>query len=266
MSCRERHQTTNNAHTQTRRAAFAFALASASLFVLLPAPSSAQQWLFTPEIEIGAHHVDNPRLAEETETDAITGGLLDAGLAIRRNTQTSSMLLRPRAAIFRYTDAPEEDSEAFFLDFDAQTERQRSTWRINGNYRQQQVFRGETTSADFDDVDVGIDDEVQTGTGRTFTRRQRDLFHLNPGVTLEFDQLTSLRVDLSYLDVRYDQDELGEAVDYNDSRIEAAVVRSLSRHSEISAGIFASRYDPKDLERQTDSVGARVRYEQDVSD
>lgn len=267
MSCRERRQErTDNARAQARPAAFACALAAASLFVLLPTPSPAQQWLFTPEIEIGAHHVDNPRLAEQAETDAITGGLLDAGLAFRRNTQTSSVLLRPRAAIFRYTDAPEEDSEAFFLDFNAQTENQRSTWRINGNYRQQQVFRGETTSAEFEDVDVGIDDEVQTGTGRTFTRRQRDLFRLNPGATFNVTQVTSLQVDLSYLDVQYDLEELGEAVDYNDSRIEATVVRSLSRHSEISAGIFASRYDPQDVARQTDSTGARVRYEQGVSD
>lgn len=198
MSCRERRQErTDNARAQARPAAFACALAAASLFVLLPTPSPAQQWLFTPEIEIGAHHVDNPRLAEQAETDAITGGLLDAGLAFRRNTQTSSVLLRPRAAIFRYTDAPEEDSEAFFLDFNAQTENQRSTWRINGNYRQQQVFRGETTSAEFEDVDVGIDDEVQTGTGRTFTRRQRDLFRLNPGATFNVTQVTSLQVDLS---------------------------------------------------------------------
>ena len=263
---RERQKTANQAHSHSRRATFACALAAAGLFVLLPTPSPAQQWLFTPEIEIGAHHVDNPRLAEDIETDAITGGLLDAGLALRRNTQTSSVLLRPRAAIFRYADAPEEDSESFFLDFNAQTESQRNTWRVDGNYRQQQVFRGETTSADFDDVDAGIDDEVQTGTGRTFTRRQRDLFRLSPGVTLELTQLTSLRFDLSYLDVRYDQEELGEAVDYNDSRAEAAVVRTLSQHSEISAGVFASRYDPKDLERQTDSAGARVRYEQGISD
>jgi hypothetical protein len=263
---RERQKTANKAHSHSRRAAFACALAAACLFVLVPKPSPAQQWLFTPEIEIGAHHVDNPRLAEEAETDPITGGLLDAGLALRRNTQTSSVLLRPRAAIFRYTDAPEEDSESFFLDFNAQTESQRNTWRIDGNYRQEQVFRGETTSADFDDVDAGIDDEVQTGTGRTFTRRQRDLFRLSPGVTLELTQLTSLQVDLSYLDVQYDQQELGEAVDYNDSRIEAALVRTLSRHSEISAGVFVSRYDPKDLERQTDTAGARVRYEQGISD
>jgi hypothetical protein len=260
MNCRERIQrTTPNARSQ----AFAFALAAASLLLLLPRSSPAQQWLLTPEIEIGAHHVDNPRLSEDTETDAITGGLLDAGLAFRRNTQTSTLLLRPRAAIFRYSDAPTEDSESYFLDFGADTENQRSTWRIDGNYRQEQVFRGETTSADFDDI---ADDEVQTGTGRTFTRRQRDLWRLNPGASFELTQLTSLRVDLSYLDVQYDLEELGEAVDYNDSRIEAEVARSLSQHSEISAGVFASRYDPQNVDRETDSTGARVRYQQGVSD
>lgn len=266
MNCSERRQTrTGNGPPRASRTAFTGALAAASFCVLLPAPVSAQQWLFTPEVELAAHHVDNPRLAEEAETDAITGGLVDAGLALRRNTQTSSILLRPRAAIYRYADAPEEDSEAFFLDFNAETESERRTWRIGANYRQQQVFRGETTSAEFDE-EVGLDDEVQTGTGRTFVRRQRDLWRLNPGVTLDLTQLTSLQVDFSYLDVQYDTEQLGEAIDYNNSQVEAAVVRALTRHSELSAAVFASRYDPQSVERQTDSAGARVRYEQDVSD
>ncbi|HET6630827.1 MAG TPA: hypothetical protein VFG91_13720 [Woeseiaceae bacterium] len=271
MSCEERCQ----AITKTRgprewHGTLACALAASLLVLLLPGPATAQQWLFTPEIEIGAHHVDNPRLAEQAETDAITGGLVDAGLAMRRNTQTSSVLLRPRAVVYRYTDAPDEDSEAYFLDFNAQTETQRSTWGIRANYRQQQVFRGETTSAEFGDggLDdgIGIDDDVQTGTGRTFTRRQRDLWRVNPHATMELTQVTSLRVDLSYLDVQYDTEELGEATDYNNSQVEAALVHALSRHSDLSASVFAARYDPTSAERQTDSAGARVRYEQSISD
>ncbi len=264
MSCRERRQNRTGNAAPRARAAFACTLVAAGMCVLMPAPSAAQQWLFTPEIEIGAHHVDNPRLAENTETDTITGGLLDAGLAFRRNTETSSVLLRPRAAIYRYTDAPDEDSEAYFLDFSAQTENQRSLWRIDGNYRQEQVFRGETTSAEFEDV--GIDDDVQTGTGRTFTRRQRDLWRVSPGVTLDLTQTTALRIDLSYLDVQYDLEEPGEATDYNNSRVEAGIAHALSPHSEISAAVFAARYDPKQSARETDSAGARVRYQQGISD
>lgn len=266
MSFEERCQAgTKTKGLRFRTAGFARALAMLALAVLLPQPSAAQQWLFTPEIEIGAHHVDNPRLTEDAETRAITGGLLDAGLAFRRNTETSHVLLRPRVAIFRYSDAPDEDSEAYFLNFSADTETQTSIWRIDADYRQQQVFRGETTSADFDE-DVGLDDDVQTGTGRTFTRRQRDLWQLNPGVTFELTEVTSLDLDLSYLDVQYDVDELGEATDYNNSRAEAAIRHALSRHSEISGALFAERYDPVNIERQTDSVGARARYQQGISD
>ncbi len=265
MTCNEGSQ----ARTRTGRPhkwslALACGLAAASVFVLFPGQASAQQWLFTPEIELAAHHVDNPRLDEEGDADAITGGLVDAGLAFRRNTQTSSVLLRPRVALYRYTDAPDEDSEAYFLDFNANRETQRSAWRIGANYRQQQVFRGETTSADFSDI--GVDDDVQTGTGRTFVRRQRDLWSLSPGATFELSQLTSLEVDLGYLDVRYDSEELGEAVDYNNSRADVFLVRALSAHSDIGIGVFASRYDPQRVDRETDSAGARVRYQQEISD
>ncbi len=270
MSSKKRCQKTRTRHPRTRSGALAGGLAAATLAMLLPGAAAAQQWLFTPEIELAAHHVDNPRLAEQTEADTITGGLVDAGFAMRRNTQTSSVLLRPRAAIYRYSDAPDEDSEAYFLDFNADTRTQRSTWEIQANYRQEQVFRGETTSADFEDGgidgDIGIDDDVQTGTGRTFTRRQRDLWRISPGVTFDLTQLTSLQLDLSYLDVQYDVEELGEATDYNNSRIEAALAHALSQHGEISAAVFAERYDPVNIARETDSIGARVRYQQSVSD
>ena len=263
MRGKERREATKRARDPRART-LALACALLSQLLLLPATSMAQQWLFTPEIEVAAHHVDNPRLDEDGDTDAITGALVDAGLAFRRNTQTSNLLLRPRVAVHRYTDAPDEDSEAFFLDFDAATETQRSAWRMRANYRQEQVFRGETTSAEFDDI--GIDEDVQTGTGRTFVRRQRDLWQLRPGVSLELSQLTSLEVELGYLDVQYDTEELGEAVDYNNSLVDAFLVRSLSSHSDIGIGVFASRYDPQRVDGETDSVGARVRYQQEISD
>jgi hypothetical protein len=236
----------------------------ASSVLLLPRTSPAQQWLFTPEIEIGAHHVDNPRLAEDSDTEAITGGLLDVAAALRRNTETSSVLIRPGAAIYRYTDATDEDSEAFFLDFNADNQGLRNSWRFRGNFRQQQVFRGETTSAEIDDV--GIDDSVHTGTGRTFVKRQRDLWRLNPGLTLDVTERTALEVDFNYLDVQYDTQELAQAVDYNNTRVDAAVVYALSEHGDLEFGVFGSRYDPAAASSETDSAGARVRYQQSVSD
>lgn len=267
---RRRQAKMGKGHPHLRSMALGCGLAAAGLVMLLPRPAAAQQWLFTPQIEIGAHHVDNPRLAEQEETDAITGGLVDAGLAMRRNTQTSSVLLRPRVAINRYADAADEDSEGYFLDFNAQTETERSNWDIRANYRQQQVFRGETTPAGFEEGDiedgVGLDDDVQTGTGRTFERRQRDLWRINPGVSFELTEVTSLRMDLSYLDVQYDQEQVGEATDYNNSRVEAGIAHELTPHSEISGILFGERYDAVNIDRQTDSIGARARYSQSVSE
>jgi hypothetical protein len=268
-SNKHRHAKTHERPPRLRSIALACGLAASGM-VLLPRPAAAQQWLFTPEVELGAHHIDNPRLAEDVETEAITGGLVDAGLAMRRNTQTSSVLLRPRVAVYRYPDAPDEDSEAYFLDLNAGTETQRSSWDIRANYRQQQVYQGETTPADIDDGDVddgiGIDDDVQTGTGRTFERRQRDLWRINPGAGFELTEVTSLRVDLSYLDVQYDKEELGEATDYNNSQVRTALTHALTPQSEISAILFGERYEPINVGVQSDSIGARVRYQHSLSD
>jgi hypothetical protein len=235
----------------------------AGLF-LLPQAAQAQQWIVRPVIEIGVQYVENPRLDEgDGETDDITGGLLDVAAEFRRNTEISSVLFRPSAEMYRYSGDSDEDSESFFLDFNADRQGQRSAWRFAANFRQQQVFRGETTSSEFDDV--GVDDDVQTGTGRTQDRRERDLWRIRPGVTFDVTERTGIRFDLNYLAANYDSQAVGEAIDYRSIRADASIVRTLTPDSRFEFGIFGSRYEP-DNNRDTDAAGLRVRYEKRVSD
>lgn len=233
-------------------------------FLGAPPDSQAQQWVMTPVIEIGLQHIDNPRLQETGDTDNITGGLLDVAGELRRNTQTSSILFRPGVAIYRYSGDSDEDSEGYFLDFDAENDGQRSNWRFAANFSREEVLRGETTSSEIDDI--GVDDSVQTGTGRTFERRERDQWRVRPGFTFEFTERTALEVDVNYLDTQYDTEELGEAVNYTNSRADAAIVRSLTADSRVEVGVFASIYEPDAVDRDSDSVGVRVRYEKEVTD
>jgi opacity protein-like surface antigen len=232
---------------------------------ILPSAADAQQWVINPEVEIGVQHVDNPRLVENGETENLTGGLLDLAAAFRRNTQTSSLLFRPSAALFRYSGDSDLDSERYSADFNATSRGQRSDWRFLGNYNQQQVFRGERTLADIDE-DPGLDDSDQTGTGRTSERRQRDMWRLRPGVTFDFTERTGVKVDVTYIDVRYDTEEDGEAVDYRNGRVDAAIVRALTPDSDLQFGVFATKYEPDSFSRpETDGTGVRVRYEKRVS-
>src|SRR5690606_8604054 len=259
-----------------RRRATALLLAPAVLFfVLRPDTAAAQQWLVTPELEIAAQYVDNPRLREDGEepgtgedglagpSDSIEGGLIDAALALRRNTPVSTFLLRPSVVVQRYAGETDKDAEAYLLDMDAGREGRRSGWRLRGNYRQEQVFRGETTPADFDDL---LEDDVQTGTGRTFQRRQRDLWRIQPEFRMSFTELTALALELRYQDVSYDEEEPGTAVDYRNMYVDAAIQRELSPYNRLEFAVFGSRYDPSIDGRETDAVGARIGYQQSTSD
>ena len=263
-TCPSRHSKLHNHYfLQVRVSSVAALILSA--FTIVPSVASAQQWLLTPVVEIAIQNIDNPRLNEgDVDTDNITGGFLDVAAEMRRNTEISSVLFRPSAAIYRYSGDSDEDSEAFFLDFNADRTGQRSEWRFAANFSRQQVFRGETTSSEFDEP--GLDDSDQTGTGRTFERRERDLWRIRPGVTFDLTERTALRFDLNYLDGRYDSQEQGEAVDYTNSQITAAIVRALTPDSNLAFGAFASQYDPTNANQETDSVGVRMRYQQNVSD
>lgn len=239
-------------------------VALVTALAVLPSVSPAQQWILTPEIEIAAQHIDNPRLRETDDTESITGGLLDIAAALRRNTETTNILFRPAVAIYRYSGDTDEDSEAYFLDFSANKQGLRSNWRLDADYQQQQVFRGEITPAEIDDI--GIDDTVDTGTGRTFERRQRDRWRIRPGVTFDFTERTALKFDVLYMDVQYDSQALGEAIDYTNARANASIVRALSEDSDLEFGVFAARYEPDSLASETNSTGVRLGYRKAVSD
>ena len=243
-------------------------IATVSIFgavlLCLPQLSSAQQWIFLPIVEIAAQHIDNPRLEETEQTIDITGGLIDIAGELQRNTETSSIMIRPAAAIYRYSGGENENSESFFLDFNAENDGQRSNWRLRGNFRRQEVLRGETTSSEFDDD--GIDDSVQTGTGRTAVRRDRDMWRVGPGFTFDVTERTAFRADINHLDVRYDTQALGEAIDYRNTRADVAVVRSLTPESNLELGVFVERYNPDVVDRETDSIGAIVQYDREISE
>src|SRR5690606_20766526 len=114
--------------------------------------------------------------------------------------------------------------------------------------------------------DIGVEDEVQTGSGRTFERRQRDLIRLQPGGTFELSQRLGLDLSANYLDVSYDTQEAGEAVDYTNGRADVGLIYQVAPQSALELGVFAERYEPDLVQRETDSIGAMVRYSLDVSD
>lgn len=233
-------------------------------FALAYSPvASAQQWLVSPEIALGAQYSDNPRLVEGGDSADIIGGTLDLSAVIRRNTPNSSILIRPRVEIDGDSGDNNDDSEAFFLDFNGEKQGQRSNWRFKGNFRQQQVFRGEATSAEIDDE--GIGDADQTGTGRTTVRRQREQWRLAPSFDFDMTERMSVKVNANYLDVQYDIQAPGEAVNYTNSRLAAAIVRRLTPDSNLEFGLFASSYEPDTLFRETESLGAKLRYSKSVS-
>lgn len=260
-----KHHLTEQRRRPLRLPVGAIVIVAGPLLGGLPADALAQQWLVTPEVEIAVENIDNPRLFEgDVDTNNVTGGLLGLAAELRRNTEISSLLLRPAARINRYSGDDNLDSEAFYMTLGANTERQRSEWRFTGNFSREQVFTGETTPSEIDETDV--DDSVQTGTGRTSERRERDLWRLRPGFSFDLTQRTELKFDVNFIDVRYDTQAFGEAIDYRDSQINAGIVRALSPDSNLEFGVFASQYEPDDVDRETDSTGARVRYNKEVSD
>jgi hypothetical protein len=247
-------------HIVSPRAAAALAF----LVGLLLAPcSQAAEWSLGPEIRTGGRYEDNPRLREGGDEDEITGGYLDLAAVAERRSDTSTFQIRPRLYFDRYDDS-DEDSDDQYLDTVWRTRGQRSTFDFRGNISNQQVRRGETSEVDF--AESELDEEDQSTSGRIDRRRDRLRWRVRPQYEYDLSQRTKIGVGAEYVDVDYNNEELGEASDYSNATGRLFIERELSQKNRARLTGFASAYDSSDVNNDSKSFGGALSFERDVTE
>lgn len=232
------------------------------IWIYSPA-SNAAQWIVHPEIEVGTDYNDNPLLVEDGTEESIFGGELNILAEFERRTELSEVVIGPRVELSRYSDDDDLDSTDLFLDLSAVRRSQTSTWSLDANISDQQVLRGEIESPEFDDTGV---DDAQTGTGNILRNQDRTLLRINPEFSHTINQRATWILGASYLDIGYDPQLLGTAVDYDEGRIDTAFAYQLSSINKIRFSLFASEYETADSTNETTSYGATARFEQSISE
>lgn len=234
-----------------------------SLTLVLSESAKGQDWNASPLFELGMVYDDNPRLEDDEAARDQYGGLLDIGLQLQRRTQTSLVQISPRANIRSYPDDSDLDSEDFYLDVLGSSTGQRSEWSIGADIRQEQVLRSETPVSDPDDP--RLDDDV-TNTVSVRERRQREKLRIQPAVSFDLTERSSLKFDLNYIDVSFDNQELGNAVDFSTSNADLSIARDIGQNSSVEFGVFASRYETDDGVNDTKTTGFRARISNEISE
>jgi hypothetical protein len=231
--------------------------------VLATPPAHSAEWSLQPDAGVGGIYNDNPRLLENGNEEEVWGGFLNLRLIGQRRTQKSVFQFRPRLYFDRFDDS-DEDSDDQYLDIYSVTRGQRNEFRFNGNISNQQVRRGEDADTAF--AESELDDDDKSTSGRIDRRRDRLRWRVKPEYVFALSQRTSLGASLEYIDVDYNNEQPGEALDYNDATAAIFIERSLSEKTRLRLTGFGSRYEADAIDNDSKSFGGGLQYEKDVSE
>ena len=233
--------------------------------LVLSSGAEAAEWRVAPDVRIGVVYNDDVRLTEgDREAIDVAGARTEIGLLAERRTETLLFRVRPRLTTDKYTDNREEEADDQFLDFSLQRRGLRSQWAIAGNFSREQVYRGGNDPFFFDDPDLenpDLDDP-----GRFDNRRRRTILRLSPNYSYRLSEQTEIGGRLSYAEVSFRPQQLGEALDYADGRVEGFLERRLSPRSRFRTTLFASRFEVDEIDNLTNSYGLRARYDLEMTE
>ena len=225
----------------------------------------AQEWRFEPIIAVGGEFDDNATLNIRTDQEVeLTGYLLDGKADITYSSPKSSFFLQPRVLIRKYPDEPDFESDDLRLRSNYTFQGSSNTFGYRLRFDQESVRTAERTDSDLEIEDP--DEIADTDSGRVFLFGTRDKWRAAPFWNLRISNTSTIRVDLDYIDVRYD-DAVEELLnDFTDSRINLSYRRSLSN---VTIGVIALTARKFDTEREVsdiDGVGALVGVEHSLSE
>jgi hypothetical protein len=133
-----------------------------------------------------------------------------------------------------------------------------------GNLSNEQVRRGEDSAVNFAESD--LDDVDQSTTGRVDNRRDRLRWRIKPELSFQVRERTQVGTSFEYIDVDYNNEIPGEALDYTDARAELFVTRDLSEKSLFRLSGYVTRYESDEISNDSRGYGAWARYTRNSTD
>jgi hypothetical protein len=230
----------------------------------LPDTAGAQGWQLGPVIRFGVESDDNATLNIRTDEEvSLSGLMIDARADVEYSSAKTSFSIQPRVTLRNYPDDPDFDSDDFFVRSDFSHEMQSTTIGFRAFFEQQSVRTAERAVSDpeIEDPDDITDDE----TGRILRFGDRNKWRISPNWSYEFSRISSIGVDVDYIDVQYDNVFEGLLEGYTDTRLNVTYRRSFSAVSTGLLMVTGRTYDPELDENDITGYGVLAGFEYSLS-
>jgi hypothetical protein len=243
---------------------FVLVLATAILCSAVPRSAQAQDWRFEPIVRGGAEYDDNGTLAARTDEEVeLTGYLIDLWANINYTSPKATFFLQPRAVLRNYPDESEFDTNDYRLVSRFSRQGQSNTIGFRGRFDRQSIRTAERSNVDFEIEDP--DEISEDSTGRVFLSGTRNRLRFTPYWDFQWSDVSSVRTELDYFDVGYDNVFAGLLVDYTDARLNLNYRRKFSRVNSALVTATARRYDADNARGTITGYGLMAGFDYSLS-
>jgi len=221
--------------------------------------AQAENWEFSPRLELGYLYNDNYRLDIPGNEIDVSGGRLDVTLPIRLVDPVMKAELRPRIHSTFFPDARDEDSTDYFLSGLIERRTQLHTFGMDASISRQDIVRSELPNAD---IDSNLGDPTIGDSGIVRQRNRRDLLRVEPYWQYSISQRHRAEAGAHYIDADFEKTYPGEQQDYSDYGVYGGWGYLFSQRSSLTLRGRASHYETF---FESDAYGAEVEWRTDYS-
>lgn len=220
----------------------------------------AQQYQFIPTVELTGEYNTNRSLNPvEDESSQAYKALLEGRWV--RTTPRSDTEFLPRIRFQEYPDESRVDSMEGLAELRTDYRFLKGSVEFKGFYRQQDTFSyeyGDTDGPELDPNGQPVPDS--DGASVVVPGNTRTSWQVEPTATYLFTERTSVELLGRFDAARYESETPGEREGFESPHFEASVVRRLSPASRVSFGPYWAKYESRDGENETETIGASLSY------
>jgi hypothetical protein len=235
------------------------AIAAMLLFAAGAGAAEAQNWEFTPRLQLGYLFNDNYRLDPPGDEIEVSGGLLDVTLPIRLVDPIRRAELAPRARATFFPDERDEDSTDYFLTGLFEQRSARQVFGVNGGVSREDVVRSELPTSS---IDSNLGDPETGDSGRVIQRNSRDMVRVTPYWQYEVSERHRAEAGAHFFDANFEETFVGAQQDFQDYGVHAGWGYRMSQRSLVMGRVRASRYETL---FESEAYGAEVELRADYS-
>jgi hypothetical protein len=215
-------------------------LVCSALAGLTPVYGIAADWSLNTYAVATAEYNDNKRLVLE-EHETATGGIVDVGLGLGRQTETNKFVIKPRLRSSRYDGEEGLDSDDQYVEslYEHYTERSEYTFNID-------YTRDSPLTSEFQDVEF-----VQVN-------KRRETWRTNPVWAYQVTERLSTNLGAGYTDVTNEDSERTGLIDYTYTSAFAGMSYAASEYTQIGMTLYGSRLQAPATQNETDDTGIRL--------